>query len=157
MEKNIFQVVVEFLKKLPLWLRIVVLAAIAVAAAVFLQSCSNTKAVVRASAESTQASVTITTNNPTTVHVTNNQDTVGLNFNPRKYVYMYKSRDGYNSGVDRATARATELLCCVLTPSLVPLVTKPRTLFDAFLNSSEISIFDALPMVTHSKPFMSVI
>ena len=84
MEKNIFQVVVEFLKKLPLWLRIVVLAVIAVAAAVVLQSCANTKAVVRASAESTQASVTITTNNPTTVHVTNKQDTVGLNFNPRK-------------------------------------------------------------------------
>lgn len=84
MEKNTFQVVVEFLKKLPLWLRIVVLAVIAVAVAVYFQSCANTKAVVRASAESTQASVTITTNNPTTVHVTNNQDTVGLNFNPRK-------------------------------------------------------------------------
>ena len=84
MEKNYFQVLVEFLKKLPLWLRIVVLAAVAVAAAVYVQSCANTKAVVRASAESTQASVTITTNNPTTVHVTNRQDTVGLNFNPRK-------------------------------------------------------------------------
>lgn len=84
MEKNTFQVIVEFLKKLPLWLRIVVLAAVAVAAAVYFQSCANTKAVVRASAESTQASVTITTNNPTTVHVTNKQDTVGLNFNPRK-------------------------------------------------------------------------
>ena len=84
MEKNAFQVVVDFLKKLPLWLRIVVLAAIALAVAVFLQSCANTKAVVRASAESTQASVTITTNNPTTVHVTNKQDTVGLDFNPRK-------------------------------------------------------------------------
>lgn len=84
MEKNTFQVVVEFLKKLPLWLRIVVLAAIAVAVAWSVTSCANTKAVVRASAESTQASVTITTNNPTTVHVTNKQDTVGLNFNPRK-------------------------------------------------------------------------
>ena len=84
MEKNTFQVIVEFLKKLPLWLRIVVLVAIAVSVAFFFQSCANTKAVVRASAESTQASVTITTNNPTTVHVTNRQDTVGLDFNPRK-------------------------------------------------------------------------
>ena len=84
MEKNIFQVLVDFLKKIPLWLRIVVLVAIAVAAAVVVQSCANTKAVVRASADSTQASVTITTNNPTTVHVTNKQDTLGLDFNPRK-------------------------------------------------------------------------
>lgn len=84
MEKNYFEIFIDFLKKLPLWLRILLLAALALAVAVYFQSCANTKAVVRASAESTQASVTITTNNPTTVHVTNKQDTLGLNFNPRK-------------------------------------------------------------------------
>jgi ABC-type enterochelin transport system substrate-binding protein len=84
MEKNYLEIFIEFLKKLPLWLRLLFLAAIALAVAFVVQSCANTKAVVRASAESTQASVTITTNNPTTVHVTNKQDTVGLNFNPRK-------------------------------------------------------------------------
>lgn len=84
MEKSSFEFFVEWLKKLPLWLRLVMLVAIAVALSFSFHSCANTKAVVRASSERTQASVTITTNNPTTVHVTNKQDTVGLNFNPRK-------------------------------------------------------------------------
>lgn len=74
----------NFLKGLPLWLRLVVLVALAVAAAFAVSSCANTKAVVRASSENTSASVTITTNNPTTVNVTNKQDTIGLNFNPKK-------------------------------------------------------------------------
>ena len=74
----------DFLKGLPLWLRLVVLVALAVAVAFFVSSCANTKAVVRASSENTSASVTITTNNPTTVNVTNKQDTIGLNFNPKR-------------------------------------------------------------------------
>lgn len=74
----------SWLKSLPLWLRLVVLLALSVAVAWSLSSCANTKAVVRASSENTTASVTITTNNPTTVNVTNKQDTIGLNFNPRK-------------------------------------------------------------------------
>ena len=74
----------NFLKGLPLWLRLVVLVALAVAVAWSFASCANTKAVVRASSENTSASVTITTNNPTTVNVTNKQDTIGLNFNPKK-------------------------------------------------------------------------
>lgn len=74
----------NFLKGLPLWLRLVVLVALAVAVGFGLSSCANTKAVVRASSENTSASVTITTNNPTTVNVTNKQDTIGLNFNPKK-------------------------------------------------------------------------
>ena len=76
--------VISWLKALPLWLRLVVLGALAVAVAWSLSSCANTKAVVRASSDHTSASVTITTNNPTTVNVTNKQDTIGLNFNPRK-------------------------------------------------------------------------
>lgn len=84
MEKNFFQVFLDEFKKLPLWLRVAEIAFIVVVVAFVVTSCANTKAVVRASADSTQASVTITTNNPTTVHVTNKQDTVGLNFNPRK-------------------------------------------------------------------------
>lgn len=74
----------NFLKGLPLWLRLVVLVAISVAISFGLSSCANTKAVVRASSENTQASVSITTNNPTSVTVTNRQDTVGLHFNPKK-------------------------------------------------------------------------
>lgn len=81
--KNVFVILLDFLKKLPLWLRLVVLIALAVAAAWSVSSCANTKAVVRASSENTSASVSITTNNPTSVTVTNRQDTVGLHFNPK--------------------------------------------------------------------------
>lgn len=83
MENNAFQSFLEYLKKLPLWLRLVVLLALAVAAAWSVSSCANTKAVVRASSDNTSASVSITTNNPTSVTVTNRQDTVGLHFNPK--------------------------------------------------------------------------
>lgn len=81
--KNTFEILLDFLKKLPLWLRLLVLVALAVAAAWSVSSCANTKAVVRASSENTSASVSITTNNPTSVTVTNRQDTVGLHFNPK--------------------------------------------------------------------------
>ena len=81
--KNIFEVVLDLVRKLPLWLRLVVLVSLAVAAAWSVSSCANTKAVVRASSENTSASVSITTNNPTSVTVTNRQDTVGLHFNPK--------------------------------------------------------------------------
>lgn len=74
----------NYLKMLPLWLRISILALLGVCVAFALNSCANTKAVVRTSAESTQSSITITTNNPTNVTVTNRQDTLGLNFNPNK-------------------------------------------------------------------------
>lgn len=84
MENNTFQSLLDFLKRLPFWLRLVVLLALAVAAAWSFASCANTKAVVRASSENTSASVSITTNNPTSVTVTNRQDTVGLHFNPNK-------------------------------------------------------------------------
>lgn len=74
----------NFLKGLPLWLRIAALVVIAVAVAFSLGSCANTKAVVRSSADNTTSSITITTNNPTNVTVTNKQDSLGLNFNPKK-------------------------------------------------------------------------
>lgn len=74
----------DFLKSLPLWLRIGVIVVVGIAAAFALDSCANTKAVVRSSADNTQSSVTITTNNPTNVTVTNRQDSLGLNFNPKK-------------------------------------------------------------------------
>lgn len=74
----------NFLKGLPLWLRLAVLVALAVAVGFGLQSCANTKAVVRSAADNTTSSITITTNNPTSVNVTNKQDTIGLNFNPKK-------------------------------------------------------------------------
>ncbi len=73
-----------WLKALPLWLRIAVIVVIGVAVAFGLGSCANTKAVVRSSADNTTSSITITTNNPTNVTVTNKQDSLGLNFNPKK-------------------------------------------------------------------------
>lgn len=75
---------INFLKSLPLWLRICVLVVLAVAGAFYFGSCANTKAVVRSSADNTTSSITITTNNPTNVTVTNKQDSLGLNFNPKK-------------------------------------------------------------------------
>lgn len=74
----------NFLKGLPLWLRLAVLVVLAVAVGFGLSSCANTKAVVRSSADNTTSSITITTNNPTNVTVTNKQDSLGLNFNPKK-------------------------------------------------------------------------
>ena len=74
----------DFLKSLPLWLRIIVLLVAGLAVAFALSSCANTKAVVRSSADNTTSSITITTNNPTNVTVTNKQDSLGLNFNPKK-------------------------------------------------------------------------
>lgn len=74
----------DFLKSLPLWLRIVVCVALALGVAWSIASCANTKAVVRSSADNTTSSITITTNNPTNVTVTNKQDSLGLNFNPKK-------------------------------------------------------------------------
>lgn len=75
---------ISVLKSLPLWLRLVVLLALAVAGAWYFSSCANTKAVVRSGADNTTSSITITTNNPTNVTVTNKQDSLGLNFNPNK-------------------------------------------------------------------------
>lgn len=74
----------QLLKSLPLWCRLVLLVCLAVAGALYLSSCANTKAVVRSNAEQTTSSITITTNNPTSVTVTNKQDSLGLNFNPNK-------------------------------------------------------------------------
>ena len=82
--RNNLQIFLDWLKKLPLWLRLVVVLALAAAFALSVTSCANTKAVVRASSENTQASVSITTNNPTSVTVTNRQDTVDLHFNPKQ-------------------------------------------------------------------------
>lgn len=74
----------QFIKNLPLGWRIVAVVSAALFALALLNSCANTKAVVRASSDNTSASVTITTNNPTTVNVTNRQDTIGLDFSPKK-------------------------------------------------------------------------
>lgn len=76
--------IIQLLKSLPLWCRLLVLVALAIAGAFYVSSCANTKAVVRSNAEQTHSSITITTNNPTSVTVTNKQDSLGLNFNPNK-------------------------------------------------------------------------
>lgn len=83
-DRNNLQIFLDWLKKIPFLLRLIVVLALAAAFALSVTSCANTKAVVRASSENTRASVSITTNNPTSVTVTNRQDTVGLQFNPKK-------------------------------------------------------------------------
>lgn len=86
MEQNSFyDLILSWLKVAPKFAKVVVPLLLASLLVVYLfSSCANTKAVVRASSENTSATVTITTNNPTTVNVTNKQDTIGLNFNPKK-------------------------------------------------------------------------
>ena len=86
MEQNSWNnFIFSWLKAAPKFARVVVPLLLAALLVVYLfSSCANTKAVVRASSENTSASVTITTNNPTTVNVTNKQDTIGLNFNPKR-------------------------------------------------------------------------
>ena len=79
-----YQKIVDAFKAFPLWLRLLLLCALAVGAAFYLSSCANTKALIRTSADNTQSSVTITTNNPTNVTVTNSVDSTKFNFNPKK-------------------------------------------------------------------------
>lgn len=45
-------------------------------------SCGTTRAVIRTSADNTSSSISITTNNPTNVSVTNGVDSLGFRFSP---------------------------------------------------------------------------
>lgn len=80
-----FKIVVEWLKSSPRWCKIVApLLAGALAVVYLLSSCGVTRAVIRAPANNSYNSVSITTNNPTSVHLSNSVDSTRVNINPKK-------------------------------------------------------------------------
>lgn len=82
---EIFKIVVEWLKSSPRWCKIVApLLAGALAIVYLLSSCGVTRAVIRAPANNSYNSVSITTNNPTSVHLSNSVDSTRVNINPKK-------------------------------------------------------------------------
>lgn len=82
---EIFKIVVDWLKSSPRWCKIVApLLAGALAIVYLLSSCGVTRAVIRAPANNSYNSVSITTNNPTSVHLSNSVDSTRVNINPKK-------------------------------------------------------------------------
>lgn len=82
---EIFKVVLDWLKSSPRWCKIVApLLAGALAIVYLLSSCGVTRAVIRAPANNSYNSVSITTNNPTSVHLSNSVDSTRVNINPKK-------------------------------------------------------------------------
>lgn len=82
---EIFKIVVEWLRSSPRWCKIVApLLAGALAIVYLLSSCGVTRAVIRAPANNSSNSVSITTNNPTSVHLSNSVDSTRVNINPKK-------------------------------------------------------------------------
>lgn len=82
---EIFKFAIDWLKSSPRWCKIVApLLACALAAVYLLSSCGVTRAVIRAPANNSYNSVSITTNNPTSVHLSNSVDSTRFNINPKK-------------------------------------------------------------------------
>lgn len=80
--------IIEFLKTLKTpWKEIIaaiVGALVAIASVSVAVSCGTTRAVIRTSADNTSSSISITTNNPTNVSVSNGVDSLGFRFAPNK-------------------------------------------------------------------------
>lgn len=78
----------EFLKHLKSpWKEIIAFIVggiVAIASLGSVASCGTTRAVIRTSADNTQSSISITTNNPTNVSVSNGKDSLGFKFAPNK-------------------------------------------------------------------------
>ena len=82
----------ENLKKLltwllssPKWCKICVPFLLAFLAMCYLfTSCGTTRATIRTTADNTQSSISITTNNPTSVSVSNSIDSTRFQINPKK-------------------------------------------------------------------------
>lgn len=82
---EIFKTILDWLKNSPRWCKIVApLLAAALACVYLLSSCGVTRAVIRAPADGSYNSVSITTNNPTSVHLSNSVDSTRVNINPNK-------------------------------------------------------------------------
>lgn len=68
----------------PKWCKIVVpLIASALAICYLLSSCGTTRATIRTTADNTSSSISITTNNPTSVSVSNSIDSTKFQINPK--------------------------------------------------------------------------
>lgn len=78
----------EFLKTLKSpWKEIIAFIVggiVAIASVSAVASCGTTRAVIRTSADNTSSSISITTNNPTNVSVSNGVDSLGFRFAPNK-------------------------------------------------------------------------
>lgn len=82
---EIFKTILDWLKNSPRWCKIVApLLAGALAIVYLLSSCGVTRAVIRAPADSSYNSVSITTNNPTSVHLSSSIDSTKVNISPKK-------------------------------------------------------------------------
>lgn len=82
---EIFRIILDWLKNSPSWCKIVApLLAAALAAIYLLSACGVTRAVIRAPADGSYNSVSITTNNPTSVHLSSSIDSTKVNINPKK-------------------------------------------------------------------------
>ena len=82
---EIFKIVVEWLKSSPRWCKIVAPLLVGALAIVYLlSSCGVTRAVIRAPADGSYNSVSITTNNPTSVHLSSSIDSTKVNITPKK-------------------------------------------------------------------------
>lgn len=74
-----------WLKSSPIWSRVAFpLLAAAACICYLLCSCGVTRARISTSADNTQSSITITTNNPTSVTLSNSVDSTKVNFSPKK-------------------------------------------------------------------------
>lgn len=80
--------VIAFLKTLKSpWKEIIAFlvgGVVAIASLGTVASCGTTRALIRTSADNTSSSISITTNNPTNVSVSNGVDSLGFKFSPNK-------------------------------------------------------------------------
>lgn len=81
---EILKICLEWLKSSPRWCKIVApLLACALAVVYLLSCCGVTRAVVRSPSDGSYNSVSITTNNPTSVHFSSKIDSTSVHINPK--------------------------------------------------------------------------
>lgn len=81
---EILQKLLTWLLQSPKWCKIVVpLLITAMVICYLLSSCGTTRATIRTTADNTQSSISITTNNPTSVSVSNSIDSTRFQINPK--------------------------------------------------------------------------
>lgn len=81
---EILKICLDWLKSSPRWCKIVApLLACALAVVYLLSSCGVTRAVVRSPKDGSANTISITTNNPTSVHLSSKIDSTHVNINPK--------------------------------------------------------------------------
>ncbi len=79
------QKLLALLAKSPTWCKIVVPLLCSMLAICYLfSSCGTTRAIIKTSADNTSSSISVITNNPTSVSVSNSIDSTKFNINPKK-------------------------------------------------------------------------